>query len=53
VDKENKFIQITTNLNGSKGKYVFKDSLRIFPVALDYLCEAFDLKGKLTPYRND
>ena len=47
IDHGNSFISITL-----KDKVIleFKDSLRIFPMSLDKLCELFVVTGKLIPY---
>lgn len=51
IDKENDFIQISCKYNGVI--LVWKDSLRIFDVKLNILCETFDVKGKLTDYNKN
>jgi len=49
VDKDNKFIQIQVSY---KEIYLtFKDSLRIFSVSLDNLCQTFNVKGKSSKYK--
>jgi hypothetical protein len=48
IDKEHDFIQITAKINNIQ--LVWKDSLRIFDVKLDELCQTFEVKGKLTKY---
>lgn len=47
IDDSNKFISITCN---STVTIEWKDSLRIFPISLDKLCQLFEVDGKLTPY---
>lgn len=44
MDEAKSFITITLNL--SNGKIVWKDSLRIFPVSLNELCNTFKVEGK-------
>jgi len=48
IDEAKSFITITLNINDVK--IVWKDSLRVFPVSLDKLCQTFNVKGKLVPY---
>jgi len=48
IDESKSFISISLNLGTLK--IVFKDSLRIFPVSLDNLCQIFKVKGKLVKY---
>ena len=48
IDDSKSFISISLNINDIK--IVWKDSLRIFPVSLDKLCEIFGLEGKLSKY---
>jgi hypothetical protein len=51
VDDDNKFILISVKLNSNV--IVFKDSLRIFPVSLQDLCEIFNVDGKSFKYKKD
>jgi hypothetical protein len=46
VDEGNSFISIYCN----NPLIEWKDSLRIFPVSLDKVCEMFGVEGKLQPY---
>lgn len=48
IDDSKTFISISLNINNIK--IVWKDSLRIFPVSLDKLCEIFGVEGKLSKY---
>lgn len=48
IDDFHKFISIEIFWKDSK--FIFKDSLRIFPVSLQELCSLFGVKGKLHPY---
>jgi hypothetical protein len=53
IDHENKFIQITwynNKIHAPEHKIIFKDSLRLFPVKLNKLCEAFNVQGKFSEY---
>ena len=50
IDKEHDFIQITAKINNIQ--LVWKDSLRIFDVKLDELCQTFEVKGKLNKYND-
>lgn len=50
IDKQNKFIQITAEIN--KQKFIFKDSLRIFPLSLQDFCKAMGVQGKISKYNN-
>jgi hypothetical protein len=47
IDHSNSFISITWK---DKVTIEWKDSLRIFPMSLDKLCELFTVTGKLIPY---
>jgi hypothetical protein len=47
-DKLHKFITIDKNIG--KFKYVFKDSLRVFPVSLNELTKVFEVESKLSKY---
>jgi hypothetical protein len=47
IDHSNSFISITLNESIT---IEWKDSLRIFPMSLDKLCELFGVTGKLIPY---
>lgn len=49
IDDTNTFISIS-NLTNSKLSFEWKDSLRIFPLSLDKLCQLFGVEGKLTSY---
>jgi len=49
VDKDNKFIQIQVSYK--EISLTFKDSLRIFNVSLDSLCQTFNVKGKSSKYK--
>jgi hypothetical protein len=46
IDKDNKFIQIVAEIEGHK--FTFKDSMRLFPVSLNDLCQAFNVQGKIS-----
>jgi DNA polymerase type B, organellar and viral len=48
IDESKSFITISLNINNIK--IVFKDSLRIFPLSLNKLCDTFKVKGKLVNY---
>ena len=48
IDDSNTFISISCNALGELIEW--KDSLRIFPMSLDKLCEMFGVGGKLTSY---
>lgn len=48
IDDFHKFISIEIFWKDSK--FIFKDSLRIFPVSLKELCSLFGVEGKLHPY---
>lgn len=48
IDKDNNFIQITATIKGNK--YVWRDSMRIFPVSLDKLCKSMGVDGKISKY---
>jgi hypothetical protein len=52
IDDTNSFISVTNLINLNKTKFIieWKDSLRIFPISLNQLCEVFGVKGKLTAY---
>ena len=52
MDKEHHFIQIEAQVmkGGEQKLLVFKDSLRLFDVTLEKLCENFGVKGKISPY---
>ena len=47
IDDSKSFISISLNLGD---KIVWKDSIRIFPMSLDNLCNLFGNEGKLVPY---
>ena len=47
IDHSNSFISITWK---DKVTIEWKDSLRIYPMSLDKLCELFTVTGKLIPY---
>lgn len=47
IDESNSFISIKLN---SSITFEWKDSLRIFPMSLNKLCELFGVTGKLQPY---
>ena len=51
IDESNSFISIKL-LSGKEIGLTFewKDSLRVFPISLNKLCEVFGEEGKLTPY---
>ena len=51
IDTQNKFIQITLEIQKQKLKIVFKDSYRIFPVSLIDLCSVLSLEGKTSIYK--
>jgi len=48
IDDFHKFISIEIFWKDSK--FIFKDSLRIFPVSLQELCSLFGVEGKTHPY---
>jgi DNA polymerase type B, organellar and viral len=48
IDDFHKFISIEIFWKDSK--FIFKDSLRIFPVSLQQLCSLFGVEGKSHPY---
>jgi len=48
IDDFHRFINIDILFKDSK--FIFKDSLRIFPVSLHDLCQIFEVEGKLHPY---
>lgn len=51
IDESNKYILIKIKyLNRS---YIFKDSLRLFPVSLNDLCKVFNVEGKVQDYNMD
>jgi DNA polymerase type B, organellar and viral len=50
IDDSNTFISITCNALGDLIE--FKDSLRIFPISLNKLCEMFGVEGKSTSYNS-
>jgi len=49
IDDSKRFITISLKLDEDY-TIVWKDSLRIFPVSLDKLCNTFKIKGKLSNY---
>jgi hypothetical protein len=49
IDEKNNFILIS--LKFFKYNITFKDSLRIFPISLQSLCEVFNVEGKLFKYK--
>jgi DNA polymerase family B len=50
IDDLHKFISIQVCWKGSK--FIFKDSLRVFPVSLQELCSLFGVEGKLHGYNS-
>jgi hypothetical protein len=50
IDDTNTFISITNLIVKPKIVFEWKDSLRIFPISLNQLCEVFSVAGKLTAY---
>lgn len=48
IDDSNKFILISLKLK--EREIIFKDSLRIFPVSLQELCNIFNVSGKFCEY---
>jgi DNA polymerase type B, organellar and viral len=48
IDDLHRFINI--QLSWKDNKFIFKDSLRVFPVSLKDLCGLFGVDGKLHPY---
>jgi len=48
IDDLHRFIGI--DIVYKETKLIFKDSLRIFPVSLQELCNTFEIEGKLYPY---
>ena len=53
IDHHNKFIQITLQRRLDKVKFIWKDSMRMFPVYLDELCSILNLPGKTSKYNPD
>jgi len=51
IDDSNTFISISCKAFGELLE--FKDSLRIFPMSLDNLCQMFGVEGKLTAYNSN
>lgn len=49
IDKSNNFIQITAII--CKVKFVFKDSMRIFPLSLDDFCKSMGVSSKFGKYK--
>jgi DNA polymerase type B, organellar and viral len=48
IDELHRFIGI--DIIWKDTKFIFKDSLRIFPISLQELCTIFEVEGKLFPY---
>jgi len=48
IDDSNKLITIT--FKSEQGNFIFKDSLRIFPMSLTNLCKTFGVEGKSGKY---
>lgn len=48
IDDFHRFINIDIIFKDSK--FIFKDSIRIFPISLQDLCDIFDVEGKLHAY---
>jgi hypothetical protein len=48
IDDSKSFISISLNINDVK--IIWKDSIRIFPMSLDKLCQMFNVDGKLISY---
>nr|YP_010852411.1 DNA polymerase [Lactarius subindigo]WGL35963.1 DNA polymerase [Lactarius subindigo] len=48
IDDLHRFIGIDIVFKDTK--FIFKDSLRIFPISLQELCNIFEVEGKLFPY---
>jgi hypothetical protein len=48
IDDSKSFISISLNINDIK--IVWKDSIRIFPISLDKLCDIFKVEGKFSKY---
>nr|WVH38143.1 DNA polymerase [Poriella subacida] len=51
IDDAGKYILIKVNYNNVS--YIFKDSLRLFPVSLNELCKVFNVPGKLESYKSE
>lgn len=51
IDDKHKFISIEVTLNNIK--FIWKDSLRVFPISLNELCKMFDVPGKLSTYNQE
>lgn len=51
IDNQHKFITISAPLKDVK--IVMRDSMRIFPVSLQQLCEVFNVKGKFSKYNKE
>jgi hypothetical protein len=51
IDNQHKFITISAPLKDVK--IVMRDSMRIFPVSLQELCEVFKVKGKFSKYNSE
>ena len=55
IDKVNSIIDdlqrfISIDIAWKESKFIFKDSIRIFPISLQQLCNTFEVEGKLFPY---
>jgi len=55
IDKVNSIIDdlqrfISIDIAWKESKFIFKDSIRIFPISLQELCKTFEVEGKLFPY---
>jgi len=48
IDNQHKFITISAPLKDVK--IIMRDSMRIFPISLQELCEVFKVKGKFSKY---
>jgi hypothetical protein len=48
IDNKHEFISIEVKFNNIK--FIWKDSLRVFPISLNELCKMFDVPGKLSTY---
>lgn len=51
IDDKHKFISIEVTLNNIK--FIWKDSLRVFPISLNELCKMFEVPGKLSTYNQE
>lgn len=50
IDESKSFITISLKTSTYDCKIIWKDSIRLFPISLDKLCQMFNVKGKFTKY---